>query len=82
MKNVQIKTNTEKKYAISTDLFGIFLEDINFACDGGLNANKVNNYSFDGAYRDMKTNSEVFDYLRYWIVECGQLLSATLDITD
>lgn len=75
MKNVQIKTNTEKKYAISNDLFGIFLEDINFACDGGLNANKVNNYSFDGAYRDMKTNSEVFDYLRYWIVEYGQLIS-------
>ncbi|MCM1365158.1 MAG: hypothetical protein NC122_10050 [Faecalibacterium sp.] len=75
MKNVKITTNTAKKYAISTDLFGIFLEDINFACDGGLNSNKINNYSFDGAYRDMNTKSEVFDYLRYWIVERGQLVS-------
>jgi len=75
MKNVSMKLEKEKKYAISSDLFGIFLEDINFACDGGLNANKVNNYSFDGAYRGMNSNGEIFDYLRYWIVEKGQFVS-------
>ena len=34
---------------ISTEFF---LEDIGFSVDGGLNANMVNNYSFDGVYLD------------------------------
>lgn len=38
--------------AVSPVLYGLFLEDINFAVDGGLNANLVNNYTFDGAYLD------------------------------
>ena len=33
--------------AISTDLFGIFFEDINFAADGGLYAEMVQNRSFE-----------------------------------
>jgi len=37
---------------VSEVLYGLFLEDINFAADGGLNANLVNNYTFDGAYLD------------------------------
>lgn len=37
---------------VSSVLYGLFLEDINFAADGGLNANLVNNYTFDGAYLD------------------------------
>lgn len=37
---------------VEPNLYGLFLEDINFAADGGLNANLVNNYSFDGAYLD------------------------------
>ncbi|KQO48269.1 MULTISPECIES: alpha-L-arabinofuranosidase C-terminal domain-containing protein [unclassified Frigoribacterium] len=35
---------------ISPTLYGLFLEDINFGCDGGLSANLVNNYSFEGVY--------------------------------
>lgn len=35
---------------VSSTLFGLFLEDINFAGDGGMNANLVNNYSFEGVY--------------------------------
>ena len=35
---------------ISPTLYGLFLEDINFGCDGGLNANLVNNHSFEGVY--------------------------------
>ena len=35
---------------ISQTLYGLFLEDINFGCDGGLNANLVNNHSFEGFY--------------------------------
>ena len=37
-------------HPVSPRLYGVFLEDINFAVDGGLNANMVNNYSFDGVY--------------------------------
>ncbi|ROQ00943.1 alpha-L-arabinofuranosidase [Rathayibacter sp. PhB93] len=35
---------------ISPTLYGLFLEDINFGCDGGLSANLVNNHSFEGVY--------------------------------
>lgn len=35
---------------ISPTLYGLFLEDINFGCDGGLTANLVNNHSFEGVY--------------------------------
>ncbi|KAB8291453.1 alpha-L-arabinofuranosidase C-terminal domain-containing protein [Bifidobacterium avesanii] len=37
-------------HPMSERLYGVFLEDINYAVDGGLNANMVNNYSFDGVY--------------------------------
>ncbi|MBW3091082.1 alpha-L-arabinofuranosidase [Bifidobacterium sp. 82T25] len=33
----------------------MFFEDINHSADGGLNANMVNNYSFDGVYLDHHT---------------------------
>ena len=36
-------------------LYGAFFEDINHSADGGLNANMVNNYSFDGVYLDHHT---------------------------
>ena len=38
------KTNSGKK--ISSDLFGLFFEDINYAADGGLYAELVQNRSF------------------------------------
>lgn len=59
------------------NLFGIFLEDINFSVDGGLNANKLNNYSFDSFYPPKGTSmigdllfkehlKPVYDRLRFW----------------
>ena len=63
---------------VSDMLFGIFFEDINFACDGGLNANMVNNSTFDGIYLSKKGYNQpiailfkpephdVIDRLRYW----------------
>jgi len=38
---------------ISTDLFGIFFEDLNYAADGGLYAEMVQNRSFEYALNDM-----------------------------
>ncbi len=41
---------SEMPKQVSDMLYGLFLEDINFACDGGLNANVLCNNSFDGWY--------------------------------
>jgi len=72
---------------VSDMLFGIFLEDINFACDGGLNANMVNNSSFDGIYLSRKGYNQpiailfkpephdLIDRLRYWKLRGGKLES-------
>lgn len=38
---------SQSKGKVSDTLFGLFLEDINYSCDGGLNANMVRNHSFD-----------------------------------
>ncbi|QOL31782.1 alpha-L-arabinofuranosidase C-terminal domain-containing protein [Bifidobacterium eulemuris] len=42
-------------HPVSDRLYGVFFEDINLSADGGLNANMVNNYSFDGVYLDHHT---------------------------
>ena len=42
-------------HQVSERLYGVFFEDINHSVDGGLNANMVNNYSFDGVYLDHHT---------------------------
>lgn len=77
MKELCIKSKQSEKYPISKTLFGIFLEDINFACDGGLNANQVSNYSFDGVYMDKEARCAKADPLRYWHTDFGQLRSGT-----
>jgi hypothetical protein len=69
-------------HEISPLLYGIFLEDINWACDGGLNANMVRNHSFDGLYIQKKYSDlaaynfhvkpdRIPDRLRYWEVSGG-----------
>ena len=77
-------------HEVSPLLFGLFLEDINFACEGGLNANLVNNHSFDGLYINPQealaalmagasTVNPVHDRLRYWQISGGTLESAQND---
>ncbi|MCI6755911.1 MAG: hypothetical protein MR607_03170 [Lachnospiraceae bacterium] len=49
--STQLAIDTKKPlHDVSPTLYGIFLEDINYSCDGGLNANMVANYSFDDRY--------------------------------
>ena len=80
MTPVQISLdNSGSPHAISENLYGIFFEDINFSCDGGINANMVNNYSFDGVFFSNEELRAVDDPLRYWIVENGSLESGTTD---
>lgn len=70
----------KETHAVSPLLFGLFLEDINFSCDGGLNANLTANHSFDGRYADAsfsqrqlmetkKAPTVAPDRLRYWEAE-------------
>lgn len=75
--------------AISPTLFGLFLEDINFAADGGLNANVVNNHSFEGAYLNRKYRTSLtqmvtkrkpkrlYDRTRHWHVSNGRLTAVS-----
>lgn len=74
--NIQFK-DRGAGHAVSENLFGIFFEDINFSCDGGINANLVNNYSFDGVYFSNEELKAVEDPLRYWQITGGKLLSGT-----
>lgn len=78
-------------HEVSPMLFGLFLEDINFACEAGMNANLVNNHSFDGVYLPPTQNvialfasggaglEVVHDRLRYWHISDGVLTSAHED---
>ena len=45
--SVDPKTNV---HDVSPLLYGLFVEDINYTCDGGLNANLLANNSFDGVF--------------------------------
>lgn len=84
---VTIKADANQAlHEVSPLLFGLFLEDINFACEGGLNANRVNNYSFDGVYLEPQAAfaalmggpvslTPVYDRLRYWHIDGGTLSS-------
>lgn len=42
-----------KAYDISDGLYGAFIEDISFACDGGLVSNLVNNNSFEYEFNNL-----------------------------
>ena len=78
----------QTQHPVSDTLFGIFIEDLNFTCDGGLNVNLVANNSFDAVYME-KSNFFVWamtfglhgqidlkpDRLRNWVVTGGKLES-------
>ena len=73
----KISLRGQDTYDISDHLYGIFLEDIGFSVDGGLNANMVNNYSFDGVYLDRQEIRAVEEPLRYWRFEGERMTSGT-----
>lgn len=61
-----IKISPEnEKYPISDMLYGAFIEDISYACDGGLVSNLVNNNSFE--YFFNREANWVFDDCEYEI---------------
>ena len=77
-KNIHIY-DRQPTHKVPDNLFGLFLEDINFSCDGGLSANMINNHSFDGFYPQKGASmvaglllhqklQPVYDRLRFWEV--------------
>ena len=42
-----MKITDRKKETVSPDMIGLFFEDINFAADGGLYAEMIENRSFE-----------------------------------
>ncbi|SIS09057.1 alpha-L-arabinofuranosidase C-terminal domain-containing protein [Microbacterium sp. RURRCA19A] len=73
--------------AVSPTLFGLFLEDINFGVDGGLNANLVSNHSFEGVYLERGVAAEGMpaiapagrriDPLLHWTVRGGEVSASS-----
>lgn len=60
-KTVLTVSTGDESYAVSDKLYGLFIEDISYACDGGLVSNLVNNNSFEYAFN--KTTAWVGDGL-------------------
>src|SRR3954471_13984857 len=52
----------DKKASISPDLFGIFFEDLNYAADGGLYAELIQNRSFEYQVTEQPT----WNSLSFW----------------
>ncbi len=44
---MELKIGNQKKHAIQSDMIGLFFEDINYAADGGLYAEMLENRSFE-----------------------------------
>ncbi|MDN4483810.1 alpha-L-arabinofuranosidase C-terminal domain-containing protein [Demequina lignilytica] len=80
--------------SVSPTLIGAFLEDINHAVDGGLNANLVANHSFEGVYlrRGTHTNTVAaithrkprtrIDPMRHWDVRGGAIAFPATETDD
>lgn len=75
---------------VSRTLYGLFVEDINFGIDGGINANLVPNWSFEGTYLSRANGYSLMtavllrrkavplsDPLRHWHVTGGSISSET-----
>lgn len=73
--NITIQANQPKK--ISDKLFGIFFEDINYAADGGLYAELVQNRDFEYNPEDKTGNDPSWTSSRSWDLETVGIPSGT-----
>jgi alpha-L-arabinofuranosidase len=69
--------DTTKRKKISNSLIGVFFEDINYAADGGLYAELVQNRGFEYSLSDKKGNDKTWTHTKAWEVS-GE--NATLSI--
>lgn len=73
--SVVIKPTIEAKKEISDMLMGIFYEDINYAADGGLYAELVQNRGFEYSISDKEGNDPKWNSRYAWSLSNGQLLT-------
>ena len=64
-----IKVNAENTKKISDKLIGIFFEDINYAADGGLYAELVQNRDFEYSQADVKGSNKDWKADYAWTLE-------------
>lgn len=65
----------DESYEISNKLYGLFIEDISYACDGGLVSNLVNNDSFE--YKFNKTTAWMSDGITFSTDDTSSPMSKT-----
>lgn len=71
-----LKVSKKEKYAINPDMIGLFFEDINFAADGGLYAEMLENRSFEAVKSCGGSHDYVLsgNYLYAWsVIDGGKL---------
>lgn len=73
-----IKVSPEKAKTISDLLLGIFFEDINYAADGGLYAELVQNRDFEYALSDKEGRDKSWNSTHSWTVR-GEQATFTID---
>jgi len=73
-----ISFNPEKSKAISDKLIGVFFEDINYAADGGIYAELVQNRGFEYDLHDKLGSDKSWTHDKAWSVK-GEGLSFSID---
>jgi alpha-L-arabinofuranosidase len=76
--NATIKVQKERAKPISDKLMGIFFEDINYAADGGLYAELIQNRDFEYALSDKEYRDENWNSMHSWTLK-GEHTSFTID---
>ena len=76
--NASITVEPQKAKPISDVLLGIFFEDINYAADGGLYAELVQNRDFEYSLRDKKGRDKNWNSTHSWSLK-GESTSFTID---
>lgn len=75
LRQIEVEVGRPLGRTVSPDLWGLFLEDINFSLDGGLNADLVRNGDFEAGPADRPG----WGPLTAWSVEAGTVTVASAD---
>lgn len=75
---MKIDVGNSKK--ISKNLFGIFFEDLNYAADGGLYAELVQNRSFEYQISDVQGRDTIWNALKSWKLYASETGKGSLRI--
>jgi alpha-L-arabinofuranosidase len=76
--NAAFTLDNPKRKKISNSLIGVFFEDINYAADGGLYAELIQNRGFEYSLNDKKGNDKTWTHTRAWKIS-GENASLTID---